>query len=296
MSFASQLKLETINSFADKSQCCRRAVLEGILASAATLDDKGVLLSLSDGAVVAFTSELIREVYSKVPDNMTSCKGGRRRMLHFSGHSAEKYVRSVSDGVISHSGRCDECHQAFLSGLFLARGRVSNAEHFFELEFSFGGRTNHFIDYFECSGLSPKKLDRKGNIVLYFKRSEDIEAFFAMAGMNNVAFDLMNQKIKREIRNNVNRISTCETNNIKKAVATSAEQTAVIDKLVKTGLISYLPDELQATAHARMENSHLSLSQLASIMTPPISKPGLSHRLKKIMEMAEDLLHDSKNK
>ena len=51
-----------------------------------------------------------------------------------------------------------------------------------------------------------------------------------------------------------------------------------------------LPDELEMTARLRMENEHLSLAQLASIITPPISKPGLSHRLKKITELAEEIL------
>ena len=114
--------------------------------------------------------------------------------------------------------------------------------------------------------------------------------------MNHTAFELMNAKIEREIRNNANRVSNCETNNIDKAVKASVEQIAVIKKLISTGLISYLPDELEMTARLRMENEHLSLAQLASIITPPISKPGLSHRLKKINQLAEELLNNSKNK
>ena len=39
-----------------------------------------------------------------------------------------------------------------------------------------------------------------------------------------------------------------------------------------------------------MENKDMSLSQLAGAITPPISKSGLSHRLKKITEMAENIL------
>ena len=59
---------------------------------------------------------------------------------------------------------------------------------------------------------------------------------------------------------------------------------------MERGLISQLPDELEMTARFRMENRDMSLSQLAGAITPPISKSGLSHRLKKITEMAEKLL------
>ena len=55
-------------------------------------------------------------------------------------------------------------------------------------------------------------------------------------------------------------------------------------------LLSLLPEELERTARFRYENESMSLSQLAGAITPTISKSGLSHRLKKITEMAEILL------
>ena len=60
--------------------------------------------------------------------------------------------------------------------------------------------------------------------------------------------------------------------------------------------MSQLPEELEKTARLRMEHDDLSLSQLSAIMTPRVSKPGLSHRLKKITEMAVSLLERSKNR
>ena len=49
-------------------------------------------------------------------------------------------------------------------------------------------------------------------------------------------------------------------------------------------------DELEATARLRLQHRDMSLSQLAALITPKISKPGLSHRLKKITELAKELL------
>jgi DNA-binding protein WhiA len=117
-----------------------------------------------------------------------------------------------------------------------------------------------------------------------------IEDFFAMANMNNTAFEIMNMKIQGELRNNANRIVNCETNNIDRAVSASMEQITLINELIKRDLISLLPDELASTARFRIDHQDMSLSQLAGAITPPISKSGLAHRLKKITEMAKAIL------
>ena len=131
--------------------------------------------------------------------------------------------------------------------------------------------------------------------VLYLKRSEDIEDFFAIAMMNATAFRMMNAKIEGDIRNTANRIANCETNNIEQAVAASARHIAAIENLESRGLLSSLSEELEKTARLRLEYRDLSLSQLAAISVPPITKPGLSHRLNRIVANANRILGEEKN-
>ena len=140
-------------------------------------------------------------------------------------------------------------------------------------------------------GFTPRISAKKSETLVYFRNSAALEDFFALANMNQTAFDIMNAKINGELRNTANRIANCETNNIDRAVSASMTQIALIEELVERGLISLLPDELERTARFRMENSDMSLSQMAGAITPPISKSGLSHRLKKITEMAENILN-----
>jgi DNA-binding transcriptional regulator WhiA len=145
------------------------------------------------------------------------------------------------------------------------------------------------------------KLIRGGKPSLYrgygkLFDDEIYEDFFALAGMNQLAFVLMNAKIQRELRNSANRIANCETNNITKAINASQSQIAILRELDAKGLMSQLPDELEKTARLRMEHDDLSLSQLAALMTPRVSKPGLSHRLKRITEIATSLLERSNKK
>ena len=70
----------------------------------------------------------------------------------------------------------------------------------------------------------------------------------------------------------------------------STRQIEVIAKLDALNLLSSLPDDLEKTARMRLEYPDLPLSALAALMTPAISKSGLSHRLRKIEEIASKIL------
>ena len=293
MSFSSDQKSEIV-SLVMKSACCRRAFMHGALFGAG-LNDGSVTLSLDSDNTVAFMSSLIKEIYSKEPERVSSPKGGRRRMIAFESKSAEKYVQSVLDGDFSFKIGCAMCESAFLRGLFLVCGRVSDPAKQYSLEFSLGEATDSGMKLFEELGFTPRLSRKPNETLIYFRNSSAIEDFFANAGMNTTVFALMNAKIQGEIRNNANRIANCETNNIGKAVSASMDVISVIEELDAKGLLSQLPDELETTARARMEYKHLSLSQLAATITPPITKSGLSHRLKKIAEIAEGLIKKKTN-
>ena len=49
-----------------------------------------------------------------------------------------------------------------------------------------------------------------------------------------------------------------------------------------------LPEKLKQAAIAREENPEYSLSELAALMEPPITKPAMNHRLQKLVAMAKE--------
>ena len=135
-----------------------------------------------------------------------------------------------------------------------------------------------------------KISNKKSGDVVYFKDSSAIEDFYAFAGMNKAMFTMIDARAEGELRRNAMRVANCETNNIEKAVNAARRQLKVIAELDAANLLSSLPEELEETARLRQRYPDLSLSQLSQIAVPPISKPGLSHRLKKIVELGEQLL------
>ena len=292
MSFAKEQKTEIL-LVTDKSACCRRATLFGVLSSKASIDDDFLYLTLDGDATVSYVAALVQEFYSKTPEIVRREKGGRGKAIRFDSKSAIKYILNLKSNSIFEP-KCPSCTAAFLRGVYLASGRLADPtkQHHFELGV-LADRIEPFREYLSTLGLDLSVANRQGMQVLYSRRSDTIEDFFALAGMNNTVFKLMNSKINSEVRNNANRVSNCETNNISKAVDAASRQVALIKELEKRNLMGSLPEELLLTAKMRVRYEDMSLSQLALSMSPPISKSGLSHRLKKLTSIAEALIADS---
>ena len=136
-------------------------------------------------------------------------------------------------------------------------------------------------------GFDPKETVRSGNYITYFKQSEAIEDFLTTIGAPLAAMEIMSAKILKDVTNSVNRRVNCDTANVTKTVEAAQEQIEAIKKIEKNMGIDNLPQKLKITAKLRLENPELSISQLAAIHDPPVSKPGLSHRLRKLIEIAK---------
>lgn len=294
MSFSIEQKYEIIGS-PIKQQCCKRALLHGILSAAGSIANDKIVVPVFDKKIAEYIQRAIFEAFNKEADITTRKAGGRGFLLSFTSNSALKYIADFENRSIIFQEKCPSCLSYYLRGVFLASGRITDPEKQYLLELAIDGNTDIFMEYLESLGLNPKLTVKSGKRVIYFKNSTSIEDFLALSGLNSTAFTLMNEKIQSEIRNNVNRISNCETNNIERAVSASIYQITLIERLIEKGLISQLSPELEETARLRLLYRDYSLSQLAAVFTPHISKPGLSHRLKKITTMAEQLLEGKLN-
>lgn len=288
MSFSLNEKNEIMNQ-PIKSSCCKMALLSGILSSKATLDEGVVKISVATDKSVEFISRLIMDIYGKETEVSRLKVGGRAKIVSFRTPSAVKYIESFKNQALPFTEKCKLCKSYYLKGVFLASGRISDPAKQYFLEFSTDSY-EFFTEFFKGLGIDVKYAKRGKENVLYVKKSSLIEDFFALAGMNGTAFHIINAKIENEIRNNVNRVANCETNNIDKAVTASHAHIVAIKKLAARGLLSTLPEELEKTAILRLQHEDLSLSALAKISVPPISKSGLSHRLNKIIEHSHTLL------
>ena len=185
----------------------------------------------------------------------------------------------------------DCCKTSFLKGAFLAGGSVTDPAKGYHIELA----TTHGSVARECNSLmheilsvQPKYTARGGSHVLYLKQSDMISDFLTFLGAPVSAMGIMEAKLEKELNNKVNRRCNCDDANTSKVVEAAQEQLSAIRILRENGIYQNLPVKLQQAAAARENNPESSLTELASMMEPPISKPAMNHRLQKLVQLAQE--------
>ena len=184
------------------------------------------------------------------------------------------------------------CKAAFLRGAFLAGGSVTDPGKGYHMELN----TTHqsvaregFSLIQEAVGFAPKTAARGGGQVLYLKQSDLISDYLTYLGAHVAAMGIMEAKLEKELNNNVNRRCNCDDANISKVVEAAQEQLNAIKILHERSMIEQLPAKLKQAAIARVKNPEASLTELAAMMEPPITKPAMNHRLKKLVAKAQEV-------
>ena len=184
----------------------------------------------------------------------------------------------------------------FMRGVFMACGYISDPNKTYRLEFVVGDKQlcDRLVYISEASGIALKHTVRKATDVLYVKDSAMIEDTVTFIGGMTCSMELMNVKIFKDLRNNINRQTNCDTANIEKTITAAQQQIEDIEYIKNTVGLSFLSPELEQLAEVRLENPESSLSELCQMLTPPLSRSGVSHRIRRISQLANELRANKK--
>lgn len=183
------------------------------------------------------------------------------------------------------------CKRAYIRGAFLASGSLSDPEKTYHLEFVSQDKQHAtelmaLINSFE---MDAKIIQRKKYHVLYLKEGKQIVDLLNIMEAHVALMNLENLRILKEMRNNVNRIVNCETANLNKTVSAAVKQLHDIEYIENTAGLSTLSESLEEVARIRLENPSASLKELGELLSPPVGKSGVNHRLRKISQIADKL-------
>lgn len=185
----------------------------------------------------------------------------------------------------------EEARRAFLRGVFLAAGSISDPERFYHLEFVCTDETKAWYLKLLLSavGETAGVVQRKGHFVVYLKDSEEIVALLGMMEASRALLALENIRIVKDMRNHVNRKVNCETANLQKTVDAALKQLDDIACICRAEGLENLPPALAEMAEVRLEYPEASLKELGTYLNPPVGKSGVNHRLRKLSEYADEL-------
>ena len=183
------------------------------------------------------------------------------------------------------------CKRAFIRGAFLASGSMSDPEksYHFEIVCATREKAEQIQKIMKCFELDGKIVLRKKSFVVYLKEGSQIADVLNVMEAHVALMEFENVRILKDIRNTVNRKVNCETANINKTVSAAVKQIDDIRYIQETKGLDKLPEGLKDMALTRLTYPEASLKELGSLLTPPVGKSGVNHRLRKLSEMAEEL-------
>lgn len=179
----------------------------------------------------------------------------------------------------------------FIKGLFLGCGSMSNPEKGYHLEFviqnvAFG---EYLVKCLNHYNLNSKMIRRKFYYIVYIKESENISNVLNLMGAHKSLLEFENIRVTKEYSNNKNRIKNCIEANEDKLIITSVRQVRAIMLIEEKIGFKELPKNLREIAEIRLKYKEMPLKDLGKFLDPPIGKSGVSHRLRKIEEIAKKL-------
>lgn len=315
LSFSSRLKDELSKISMRSNECCKRAELAGCMISNCNVvrnKNKFVLRMVTENAssirrmynalqklyaVTAITNiekEKVKEdkdvVYELIVEDDNDLKKIFSEVAMFN-------IDVNLEIIIDDNGKIKEkecCMKSFLRGVFLGSGSImepSNGNHL-EIVLNSEQNANYINSVLAKLGINAKMMKRKKNLVIYLKDSEAISDFLRIIGSNRGTIEYEGVQVEKEYRNNVNRKINCEVANIDKVAVASSEQLKDIMLLKETKKYAKLPKNLKEIAELRIKYPEASLDKIGSMLTPSLSRSGVSHRFKKIKELAEEVRND----
>lgn len=299
MSFSADVKNELL-SFEIENECCLHAFAYGMMLFSRAFSYYDISLMTEHSGVAEKYCELMRTV-CKVTPKLTKSDAGKFKIEVQTQAERTKILKTFGyenkGGTLrlNWSNISDECCKtAFLKGAFLTCGTVNDPNKNYHFEFvvpylNLSKDLKLFISDYDELNVLPKTITRNSTYVIYFKDSESIEELLAAMGATNSALELMGVKMYKDVRNNVNRKLNFESANLDKTIDAAGRQVDAIRFIKNKVGLDYLNDELKELAKLRLENPEISLRELGGLLTKPISRSGLNHRLKRICDIAESL-------
>ena len=313
-SFSADVKEELARIYPDKP-CCRMAELAAIIRM-----DGAVVIERGEGPGLSVDTEysaVARKVYRLMKEQFNieaeltvrrQNRLKRRTLYHIRTPSSEaardllqalgilspgrRIVQGIKKGLLKN--KC--CRRSYLRGIFLGGGSVSGPDSDYHMELTASNEIlaldlMALINRF--TGLQAKVSSRKSSYLVYLKESDQIADFLALMGAHAGLLAFENSRVMKGMKNQVNRLVNCETANLDKTVNAAVKQAEQIRQIEEAIGLDALGPTLAQAARLRLENPEANLKELGEIMTPPLGKSGVNHRLRKIAEIAEKLKEDN---
>ena len=216
-----------------------------------------------------------------------------------------------SDGIYQPVVRSKCCRKAYLRGMFLSCGTMSDPRKGYHLEFVLDKEQTAndlkkligtFVD------LSASITRRGDSYIVYVKKAQYISDILGIMGADSAVLEFENIRISKSLHGDVQRMLNCDNANVDRALSAAEEQRTWIRLLAEAELgrkgspeeiadtgsafwtegLRHLPAPLKEVAFLRLYKPDASLADIGETLAPPIGKAAVSKRFARIKSLAEN--------
>ena len=308
MSFSSEVKNE-LSHVVMHDECCKMAELTGFLITNCSITKENgdfiLRMSTENASAIRRVYNAFKSLYNIIPitniekektfkDNLYQLKIVDKSDLEKIFKNSYINIDTRLQIIIDDKGKILEkecCKRSFLRGVFMGGGSMADPNQMYHLEVVASNMENAtFINrIMNDMELNAKTIKRKKEFVVYIKGAERISDLLASIGSNKGILNFEQVRVIKEVKNRVNRINNFENANLEKTIDTAILQIEDIMIIRKNRKFQKLPEPLKEIALLRLENKNDTYTELGEKLNPPLSRAGVSHRFKKIKEIADEL-------
>ena len=303
MSFAEDVKNEIAHCMPEDEDC-RRAELAALLAMGDSVvmgngPYPGLEFSTANNAVARKALRMWSHCFAIRPQVRVR-QGRKLRKKNYyildippsqPCQQALEWLSIVPDGTeLSHLDlKRRHTRRAFLRGAFMGGGSVNQPKGDYHLELVTANATlaRKLLKIMQQFHLPAKLTDRKGDYLVYIKEGNGVSSFLQYIGADQAYLKFESVRVVKNMRNNVNRVVNCETANLQKTVDAAIRQRHDIQRIQASGKYDAMTVKLQEAADLRLAYPEATMSELAA--QSGLTKSGLSHRFKKIADIAKQI-------
>ena len=306
MSFSSEIK-EELTKIVNKDENCKLAELAGFMITncvVAKENDEFVLrMSTENASIIRRAYNSFKALYGITADtNIEKEKVMKDTLYQLKIYNKDDLEKIFKDSFININVafqvviddkdviRQDEVTiKAFLRGVFIGAGSVVNPNTRYHLEIVANNQDNALFinNMIQKIGIIGKIIKRKKAFVIYLKGAESISIFLAAIGANRGMLTFEETRVIKEMRNKINRLNNFENANFDKTLDASLSQLEDIRIIKKNRKFEKMPEPLKQLARLRMTYKEATLEELGNMLEPKLSRAGVSHRFKKIKQIAD---------
>lgn len=281
--------------------CCKKALISAFLNSNFNINNnfEGEI-KLSSNLIIRTTFQILKSTLINLDLSYKVLKYSKYKSYTLIIKNYKKLFDYLNiDPKIIKSFKPNHCIRAYIAGLFIINGSVSNpinSNYHLELQFKQEKLVNHFLNLVKIFNFNFKKILRGNYIICYIKKAVLISDFLKLIDASSSVFDFENKRIERDFINNINRLNNIDIHNYQKIIKSAQNQIIMINKIKNSNLYKKEKNNFKLICKLRLENKEASLLELSKLIYKKynikISKSGVNHlfiKLKKIYNILKNI-------